>query len=321
LEGDPRFFFDDSQSPQAYGTGTEEWGGGGDYWGGLNMTLPFAGHPAGAKNPKEAKDDRDKVETAYRFLLGDLMPFGKNAEIHLEHGGLNESTEHYQTVAYWYGAPAPTLIKTDELKVGDAESERAHKYRSPNASAPYVITSRYEWGVDSYGPDKGATNAPTEVYPAHSVHGRKMNGVSEFTLKLEPKNFGVLLRRKLDYAPPNQRAEVFVADGNHEATDQDWKAAGIWYLAGGNICVYSNPKDELGETQHNAQISNRRFRDDEFLVPRDLTEGRSSIHVRVKFTPVETPLFPGQPLQELAWSEIRYDAYCYVMPDWGARLK
>ena len=32
LEGDPRFFFDDSMTPQAYGTGTEEWGGGGDYW-------------------------------------------------------------------------------------------------------------------------------------------------------------------------------------------------------------------------------------------------------------------------------------------------
>ena len=41
LEGDPRFFFDDSQSPQGYGSGTEEWAGGGDYWGGLNMTLPF----------------------------------------------------------------------------------------------------------------------------------------------------------------------------------------------------------------------------------------------------------------------------------------
>jgi hypothetical protein len=27
LEGDPRFFFDDSETPQAQGTGTEEWGG------------------------------------------------------------------------------------------------------------------------------------------------------------------------------------------------------------------------------------------------------------------------------------------------------
>jgi hypothetical protein len=54
LEGDPRFFFDDSQTPQVQGTGTEEWGGGGDYWGGRNMTLPFAGHPTGAKDLKTA---------------------------------------------------------------------------------------------------------------------------------------------------------------------------------------------------------------------------------------------------------------------------
>src|SRR6266404_9580521 len=72
LEGDPRFFFDDSQTPQAQGTGTEEWGGGGDYWGGQNMTLAFAGHPVGARNAKEAKSDEDKIESAYRFLLGDL---------------------------------------------------------------------------------------------------------------------------------------------------------------------------------------------------------------------------------------------------------
>jgi hypothetical protein len=118
------------------------------------------------------------------------------------------------------------------------------------------------------------------------------------------------LRRKLDYAFPNQRAEVFVTD---ESSD-DWKPAGIWYLAGSNTCVYSNPPDELGATQHNAQTSNRRFRDDEFLVPRDLTEGRSKIRIRVRFTPVPIPLFPGRSLDELAWSEIRYDAYCFLLP-------
>lgn len=55
LEGDPRFFFDDSETPQAYGTGTEEWGGGGDYWGGQNMTLPFAGHPVGCRRKRMRK--------------------------------------------------------------------------------------------------------------------------------------------------------------------------------------------------------------------------------------------------------------------------
>jgi hypothetical protein len=77
LEGDPRFFFDDSLTPQAQGTGTEEWGGGGDYWGGLNMTLPFVGHPVGARNTELAVNEEDKIESAYRFLLADLMPFGK----------------------------------------------------------------------------------------------------------------------------------------------------------------------------------------------------------------------------------------------------
>jgi hypothetical protein len=102
-------------------------------------------------------------------------------------------------------------------------------------------------------------------------------------------------------------------------TDSDWKPAGIWYLAGANTCIYSDPKGELGETQHNIQTSNRRFRDDEFLIAHDLTQGRSAIRVRVKFTPVNRPLFPGHPIPELAWSEIRYDAYCFVMPVAGER--
>jgi hypothetical protein len=309
LEGDPRFFFDDSLTPQAQGTGTEEWGGGGDYWGGRNMTLPFAGHPVGAVSARAARNEEDQIESAYRFLLADLMPFGKNAKICLEHGGTNESTEHYETVTYWYGAPSPSLRLTDTLQIGDAAGEKAHRYHSPAASAPYEITSRYEWGVDHV---RGK-----EVYPAQTDRGRSTTGTSEFTLKLEPKNFGALLRRKLDYAFPNQRAEVFVADASRgqEGKGLAWAPAGVWYLAGSNTCVYSNPKEELGATQHVVQTSNRRFRDDEFLVPRALTEGRSAVRVRVRFTPVKRPLFPGRPLADLAWSEIRYTAYCFVMPD------
>jgi hypothetical protein len=342
LEGDPRFFFDDSQSPQAYGTGTEEWGGGGDYWGGLNMTLPFAGHPVGARNLKEAKNDEDKIHSAYRFLLADLMPFGKNARIHLEHGGLNHSTEHYKTLAYWYGAPAAALVKTDELNVGDAASERAHNYVSPGASKPYEITSRYELGPDLYltgtgdrifypvefrsltQPDLPSGADMVVAFPAHKDMGRKTTNWSEFTLKIQPNNFGVMLRRKLDYQFPNQRAKVLVADASNPqktAAESGWKPAGVWYLAGANTCVYSDPKGELGDTQHNVQTSNRRFRDDEFLVPRDLTEGCSAIRVRVEFTPVARPLFPGHPLPELAWSELHYHAYCFVIPEWQVDAK
>jgi len=306
LEGDPRFFFDDSQTPQAQGTGTEEWGGGGDYWGGLNMTLPFAGHPTGARNLKEAKSEPDKIESAYRFLLADLMPFGRNAVIRLEHGGQNESTEHYQTVTFWYGRRGATLRKTDELKIGNAASEQAHQYVSPAASAPYELRSRYEWGVDTLN--------GREVFPEQTDVGRRTTGVTEFNLKLDRANVGVMLRRKLDYRYPNQRAEISVAEARKGKRNVSFKPAGTWYLAGSSTCVYSNPKGELDPAQHNIETSNRAFRDDEFLLPLSLTRDRSEISIRVKFLPVNIPLFPGQPVAESAWSELQYEAWCFVLP-------
>ncbi len=477
LEGDPRFFFDDARTPQAYGTGTEEWGGGGDYWGGRNMTLPLAGHPCGAPSPAAARDPEELIQSAYRFLLADLMPFGRRAVIRLEHGGTNQSTEHYETVSYWYGAPAATLVPTDSLDLGDQDDERAHGYLSPDASAPYHLTSRFEWGPDTIRLATGAADAaplaepedraefdfaaaagtyhlwllganldgsltsdavwlqfdqeigttrlgaghdhakgfgnwgdahpsgadawssalpgqppqtvtftrggghrlrlqprhpghrveqillspwrdvppdqPTQVtpaageialtaddatalrgriergevdgrpvllvgvgareqvvYPPHEEVGRVTTGASEFTLALEPDNYGVVLRRTLDYAYPNQRAEVYVADAGGEAAGP-LTHAGTWYLAGSNTCVYSNPRGELGATEHHAQTSNRRFRDDEFIVPRALTRGLERMRVRLEFVPVARPLYPGHPLPDLAWSEIRYDAYCW----------
>jgi hypothetical protein len=246
------------------------------------------------------------IESAYRFLLSDLMPFGTNAAIGLEHGGEDQSTEHYKSVTYWYGIAQPTLLKTDELKIGDAQSEAAHHYHSPQASEPIEVTSRYEWGVDHLD--------GREIFPAESDWGRITTGTSEFTLKVRRDNWGVLLRRKLDYSYPNQRAEVFVADvaGTHGQTR--WRSAGIWYLAGSNTIVFSNPRPELGETEHTVKTSNRRFRDDEFLIGLSLTRGRSAIRVRVRFTPVEIPLYPGYPVPQVAWSEMRYTAYSFVMP-------
>jgi hypothetical protein len=195
-------------------------------------------------------------------------------------------------------------VKTDELLIADPASEKAHGYTSPHASPPYEISSRYEWGVDALD--------GREIFPPHTDRGRRTTGTSEFTMKIDSRNLGVMLRRKLDYAFPNQRAEVYVADTH--TREPRWKPAGIWYLAGSNTCVYSNPQAELGETQHIVQTSNRRFRDDEFLIPRDLTEGRRAIHIRIHFTPVNRALFPGYPVPELAWSEIRYTSYSFVLP-------
>ncbi len=312
LAGDPRFFFDDSQTPQVQGTSTVEWAGGGYEsdgtqilpWGGKNTTLPLAGHPSGAPSLKESSGVEDRLESAYRFLLADAMPFGKNARIQLEHGGLNDSIEHYRTLAYWYGLPGACLKQTDTLHVSDPTDEASHRYTVPMGTPTDALTSRYEWGVDQVG--------NVVIYPETTDTGRHHNGTSEFTLKIDAANFGVLLRRKLDYQIADQRAQVFVAD---DRTGARFELAGTWYLAGSTQCVYANPEGELDiPSSTTVASSNHRWRDDEFLLPRLLTEGRDAIRVRIVSHPLSQLLYPGAAPQPAGFSEYRYTAYVWTLP-------
>jgi D-arabinan exo alpha-(1,3)/(1,5)-arabinofuranosidase (non-reducing end) len=303
LEGDPRFYFDDSLSPQAQGTGTEEWAGGGDYWGGQVTTLPLAGHPVGAPSPSDVQEPRDAVESAYRVLIADAFPFGKNARITLEHGAQDDSSEHYRSVAYWYGTPGACLTLSDEVAVGDGASEATHDYASPEATAPVTLSSRYEWGPDHV--------AGVEIFPETSDTGRTTRGTSELVVALDPANLGVLLRRKLDYGVPNQRARVYVAD---DAPGAPFVYAGTWYLAGSNRSVYSNPPGELDASNPVLETSNRRWREDELLLPPALTAGRSAIRLRFEHEAVDLPLLPGGEVTPSGWSEFHYWVYCYHLP-------
>ena len=302
LEGDPRFFFDDAESPQGYGTGTEEWAGGGDYWGGQTMSLPLAGHPTGAPSLAQAHNARDAVHSAYRILIADALPFGKNARMQLEHGADNLSLEHYRTLVYWYGRPSACLIATDSLHVGDLTDERAHDYQSATASEVETIRSRFELGPDYLG--------AIELNPESTDTGRHMHGTSELTLRIDPQNRGVLLRRKLDYSWPNQRAHVFVADPLHPQT---WQPAGEWYLAGSTLSVFASPMGELDRPSPVLQRSTRRFREDEFLIPAELTQGLDTLRIRIEFVPDPTPVLPSEEAPETAWSELRYTAYSWVL--------
>ena len=230
------------------------------------------------------------------------MPFGRNAVIRLEHGGTDESTEHYETVTYWYGLPSASLVQTDMFQIGDIASEKKHGYSSLQASAPYTITSRYEWGID--------TLDGKEIYPAQTDRGRTIKATSEFRLG-SVRTIWEFCSAVNSITRSRIKEPKFMSPINPNPLG---KLAGIWYLAGSNTCVYSNPKEELGATQHIVETSNRRFRDDEFLISRELTRGRKAIWVLVKFTPVDRPLYPGYPLGEQAWSEIKYTAYCFVLP-------
>ena len=150
-----------------------------------------------------------------------------------------------------------------------------------------------------------------EAYPATTDTGRHTTGTSQLTLALNPENYGVLLRRKLDYAYPDQRAKVSVADDVDGAPFVD---AGTWYLAGASTYLFADSSSETKNGTASVESSDHRWRDDELMIPRQLTEGRSSIRVRVTFAPANQPLQPGQPPPTQAWSEYRYTAYCWVLP-------
>jgi len=124
----------------------------------------------------------------------------------------------------------------------------------------------------------------------------------------------VLLRRRLDYAIADQAAEVEVADATVGAGVAAFAPAGLWLTAGSNRVVYANPPLELGPPGHDTRTSNRRFLEDEFLLPPDLTRGKSKIRVRLRYAPQAKPLTPDGPPLDGALSEYRYTAYCYVLP-------
>ena len=318
LEGDPRFFFDDSQTPQGFGTGTEEWGGGGDYWGGVTMTLPFAGHPVGKRGHNQPK--LDKINSAYRFLISDLLPFGKNARIQLEHGAENDHQEHYSAVVYWYGIDQPTVVLSDSFSVCDPKEAKAHDYKSPDASEPYELDSRYEWGPDTYHDNQWMNKATrdkykhlfgTSIFPSQKDMVRTMTGVSTFKMKLDPNNHGAFLRRKFDFLYPNQKAKVSVKT----ASQDDWQEVGIWYTAGCNTAVYSNPPGELDNVRNEIITGNRRWREEEFLLPSSITRGESEIMMRIEHIPNSNQMTPKQTFPaESIWSESRYWLYSFVVP-------
>ncbi len=141
-------------------------------------------------------------------------------------------------------------------------------------------------------------------------------------MKLQPENFGVMLRRKPDYQFHNQRAEVSIADASKESQKMPISNPPAFGTQPGRIPAFI-PIRRKNSARRSINCKRRTadFATMNSLVPVDLTKGRSAIRVRVKFTPVETPIShvtKQEPPVERLWSEIRYDAYCYQMPKFEA---
>ncbi len=314
VEGHPRFIFDDSRTPQATGTGTEELAGGGDHWrGGRKSTHPFFGHPVGRMGGKEGDDPLELLNSAYRFFISDLFPFGRRAVIGLKHGPMNDIDEHYEGVAYWYGVQDAALVPTDAIDVCDEADLRKHRVHCPRAQAPYLLKSRFELGPQEDYPGQ------REYIPEEEGYARIIKGTTEFDVKVDPGNLGVMLRRRFDCLYPNQCAKVWV---KRKDIDSEWSYAGEWYSAGSNTFVFSRPvgknfsMQELAATEHHVRTSPNRWREEEFVIPQHLSERASHLSIKLEHVPVDRDLYPGYSLPvSSAWSESKYTVYCYRLPN------
>ncbi len=125
-------------------------------------------------------------------------------------------------------------------------------------------------------------------------------------------NLGVLLRRTLDYAVADQRAEVLVKDADRPAAP--FRRAGTWLTAGSTRSLYANARTENGPVTPEIIDIPRRWRDDECLVARSLTRGVKNLRVRISVMPNTSGILAADPPSPALWTEVRYRAYAWTLP-------
>lgn len=95
LEGDEKVLVDGEKFPSIYGTGTEDFYTGGWYFDEGPFNAAYHGCTV--------KIDEMSRVAAYRYQIQDLIPFTKDLNMTIEHGGTNDYPgADYSCVAYWY---------------------------------------------------------------------------------------------------------------------------------------------------------------------------------------------------------------------------
>jgi hypothetical protein len=204
----------------------------------------------------------------YRFLVADSIPFNRHLLVRWEHGGQDEGNLPYRSLALWYGTPAQTAVLSDEVLPASNPSRLSHAYQAAGERR-YQLSAAYAYPVHN---------------PLIGMAGTATQREATFTLALATDNRGAFLRRTFDYCIPDQQAGIYV-DGHF---------AGTWYSAGGTQSI-----DIDGQR--------RCWRDEEFPLPASLTEGKSSLRIRVRFVQLSEP-------RNSEWTAFRYQLYSFVLP-------
>jgi hypothetical protein len=276
LEGDERIYFDGSHSPAIYGTGTEDYYNSGWYFLYGTVTLPMHGNPA------HEIDNTDRTGV-YRMHPFDFLPFHNSFHFGIEHGPQNDVVGNHTCVAYWYGADGSHMVLTDEIDVGDSQSEKTHNYSVQSEVSKLESTFQFEGDED---------------YVPITENGVSFSGSSEFTIKIDSDNIGIKLRRLTDIGSRRQEAKVIV-DG--KALLRHWYDPGCspnWPFSNRGAGS-PNYNDYLlfSSTDHKV-----RWLESEYEIPSSVTSGKDSIVVQIEYVNSD----------DGAWNEYHYWAYSYI---------
>ena len=265
-EEDERTYFDGNRTPQIYGEGFEDDQGMG--WGLKNLQQAVFGAIA------VSDAGSGESSTAYRFFLPDLYVFQSGVQHGHQTYGPHSPLGHegmYQvgkeeSVTFFYGRESPRLTLSDELDVGNRASESAHAYQ-------VVGTRQDKTGKFWYD---GEFNNVLFKTPPIEDDGVAFNGYSQFTVKIDPANRGVRIRRRTDKDNNRQRANVYV-DG---------------------VLVCERPWYTVDYEKTYRDI---RWLDADFEIPARYTAGKSVINLKIEYV-------SGKNLE---WDEYYYWIYSY----------
>jgi hypothetical protein len=201
LEGAERVYTDGSESPQWYGTGTEDFYEGGWYFkGGTRYSDPLTGQP----DQRTASGGcADYCVAVYRLMLAEAIGYHSGMRFGIEHGKRNMVQPDYSSTAFLYTQPEDTSTTSDEVNPTDLVNRLLHGYNDAAAENQLLIGT-YEGSGDT------RTLVGLVVHASHPE--------ITFHVQIPPDNRGVLLRRTSDEATGYQSADVAI-DGVH---------AGIW---------------------------------------------------------------------------------------------
>jgi hypothetical protein len=258
-EGNERFTIDEAISPQINGTGSE------DYYLACFWPNPDFDTPFGCVIGNIMEQGGGSYPGAYRvpsgysrFHLEAPIPFYASLRAVIQHGGMSDIRSQYRSLAFCYLCRQPALALSDFIDVGRGESELTHGYR---AAAPAEVVSL------AASPE--GEHFESVVQASGRVHG---SGEISFHVAIDPDNWGVRLRRRIDQKMSRQMARVWI----------DGQPAGVWY--------------------HGYENEHLRWFDLDFDISPALTRGRD--HLDVKLV-IETGPGGGQ------FTDFGYRVFCF----------